>query len=349
MPRRRGKRRRQSQNTCCVNSSKRQLVSCCQRLADEESGELSSVPETPTVTPLEHLAQVLPPDLLTQLQTEPPHRWHTRSKCNVVLPTLSLDTPSFCIGRVSLFLSTGASLRELLCRVRLLDAKIHSQLYLNRGFLELLFDGGDGFYLPVSLSPPSFPILCLRSLGLYVVQLVLNLEEEASDGGGERGRESGEGGGHTSDSGLGDSHSSIELESGLQMFESGGSVGVGLEEEELPSAAALTGRKAIDGSLKELVEGKGCEGGSVEGENGEDGSAVIGKGGQLGSGEACDGGSVSVEVWVGGREICEPGDPNALPPHGTAFPRLIQLVEAFHPRPPDETANYKSARKLYSG
>ena len=336
MPRRRGKRRRQSQNACCDNSSKRQLVSCCQRLTGEESCEesceLPCVPETPTVTPLEHLAQVLPPELLTQLQTAPPHPWHTRSKCNAVLPTLSLDTPSFCIGRVYLSLRTGVSLRELLCRLRLLDAEFHSQLYLNDGFLELLFDGSESFHLPVSVSPPSFPIWCLRSSGLYVTQLVLNLEEEAND---EGERERGEGGSHTSDSGLGDS---------LQMFENGGSVGVGLnmEEEELPSAAT---RRAIDGSLEELVEGKCGGGGSVEGENGEDGSVVIGKGGQLGSGEAGDGGSVSVEVWVGGREICEPGDPNALPPHGN-IPRLIQLVKAFHPRPPDETANSKPARKF---
>ena len=399
MPRRRGKRRRYYRGP--GNLPKRPLVSCCQ--------ESDQPPETPSVTALEHLAQVMPPELLSQLQTQPPHRWYTRTKSNAILPSLSLDSPSFCIGRVTLFLDTGASLRDLLSCLRLLHPKVNYQLYLMTGFLELLFDESESFYLPVSVIPP-LPTGCLKSSGLYVTQLVMKTldEGEARGGRGEAGCSTEC---HTSDSGLGESDSGRDVEKDVHR---GGSVvgglgtgeeGVGLGDvrtgggvEELAAGVLTGGRENEEdcGRMEGLVEGEGCGGGSVNGGGGDGGSVVMGGGevnGEGGggvsvNGEGGDGGSVvtgggevngeggsvvigggevngegggggsvvmgggglfvggvSVEVWVGGGEVCEPGDPNALPPHGNV-PRLMILMKVVHPRPFEEITNSWPACKL---
>lgn len=362
MPRR-GRKRRLSQSVGCGSPSKRRPVSGYQKVSGEQIDQHGSVPgnaehlqelalakarekdqeDTPTITTLEYLARCMPPELLTLLQAEPPHPWQTRSTSNAIVPSLSLCCPSFCIGHLTLSLKNGGNLRGLLSHILL--PNLCSQLYLNDGFLEVLVDDSKSFSLPVSVSPQSFPLWCLRSSGPYVTQLVLKMGEVAGGGGegdmgGGRRSEKGEGyymECHISDSGVGDSDSSGNVE--LELDSTG--VGLSLREEV---SSGLTADEVTCGTVEVVGGGGGGVGGGgcVEGEGGRGGGVdeVSGGGGRevtdgnKSSRKGGNGGGVHVEVWVGEGEVCdyEPGNPNALPPRGN-IQRLVQLVESFHPRP----------------
>ena len=325
--------------------------------------------DTPAITTLEYLARFMPPELLTLLQAEPPHPWQTRSTSNAIVPSLSLCCPSFCIGHLTLSLKNGGSLRDLLSHMLL--PNLCSQLYLNDGFLEVLIDDSKSFSLPVSVSPQSFPLWSLRSSGPYVTQLVLKMGEVSGGGGKEGdmggGRRSEKGDGyymecHISDSGIGDSDSSgnVELDStgvGLSLRKE---VSSGLTTDEVTCGTVEGVGGGGDGhgdrgcsvggggggvggggcSVEGEGDGEGCRGGvgggggSVDGESGGGGREVTDGNKPPKITDGGNGGGVSVEVWVGGGEVCdyEPGNPNVLPPRGN-IQRLVQLVESFHPRP----------------
>ena len=345
MPGRRGRKRRRPQRADSGNlSKKREFVFVCGR-QEPPPGQLPSVPdnshqqvalveeeeemdEVPTSTLLDHLSQILPPELLASLQTDPPYPWLTRGVS--IFSSLSLDPPSFCVSRFSLSLITGASLSNLLSRVCLGDPDFLPRLTLyslpfpDDSVLEIWVRDGQSVYLRLTSSTPLTKWTSyLRSSAVYQTQLVLNLKEE------ERGRGEERGGKRdcairNSDSGLGDCDSGeVELD-----LASAGSLG-----EEL---ASLTERETQCVGVEVGGRVDGLQGGVSGGE----GSVVMGEGEGSGRGGRCEGGGVCVEVWVEG-EVCEARDPNALSPGGSSA-RLAELVEAFHPTPPVEVVHHST-------
>ena len=285
-----------------------------QTLAVASRGEEEANEEVPTVSLLDQLIQILPPQLGTAVNSNWPFLWPRYLKKSVpFLSSSSLLSPSFCIGRFSLSLMTSG-LRYLLSLVHLTEPQLKLSLLPygcdDWGYLELSREDGESVYILFTASPPfSEWCHCLKSTGVYRTQLVLKFgERERKCYNVEQSS--------TSDSGMGDSESGGD---GEMKSEANGTTtcGVGVDV----SLGGLSSDKRKEQAV--LVGGEG--GGGVNEQTGEVGS---GAGARVCEGDGdCE--SVCVDVWVGGG-VCVPSDPNSEPLGGN-MSKLTHLVRVLHP------------------
>ena len=315
MPGRRRRKRRQPQHEDCESLPKRQGAI----LTNEDTLE------TPQhVTLHEHLCLTLPRELSMYLKTVIPRR--SGKKVPLLTSFAAIpNTPSFCIGRLSL---TPAHVGALLSQIVATERNISTNLRLypcNSDYIEFC-DVSGSVYVPIHTTPHDLGSVLNTSSKWYSVRLVLcNTEREENEKVDLLSLNSG------LEQGMGDT--STEKGSGVGRREQGDGRceidrGGRLEEQLLASSSAvgLTGTQTESVQVKNCVQIEDC-GMRVE-ETGvrqeeEEGRGM--EGGESG-GVIRRNGCVECEVWVGGA-MCEPCDPNALPSGGN----LAEIVKMFHP------------------
>ena len=272
--------------------------------------------EAPSGTLYGHLKRALPTQLMRAVLAEGPFISFKNKPVPLSSTTDVLESPSFCIGRLSLSLANGASLKDLLSQVHSMEKDIRPNVMLCPywpGYLQLMCDYSSCVYLSIASSPPLFSSkyadcqhIKTSGSGPYRVQFVLAEGEREEDGG-------------MSAHPL---HSSGVGTSGVLEVHSRDETTVGSMREP----ETLT--QEVENDLQLL----GAEGGGVWGV----GEGVMGTGEEQTQGEGDGGlsdrgkGCVAVEVWVGGP-VCEPCHPSA-PPAGGGSAKLARLVNLFHPQ-----------------
>ena len=271
----------------------------CRQLALLTEEKLEKAP--PTVTLLKYLTPILPTELSKSLQTNLP-------QCPANIKTVPLYTssnclkpPSYCIGHLSIFsLADGASLKDLVSRVRSLEINICLNILLSSctlHYLELSCDEYDSIYLPISTDTTLFEKFgqfmkkeraysSVKTMRLFRIQLVIKQDEKESV----------------------------------------------LRERERERGTPTHDEKMV--GLKEMGASSLTENGIISaGDNGDSGCMSVEHGTSTHGGSAVEDmrrtGCVDVEVWVSGV-VCEPSNPNALPLGGNSA-TLVKIIELFHP------------------
>ena len=332
MPGRHGRKRRRPQRVDCESLSAKRFLMVSGRGEPSQAPQLiqqnqlrpspAKENEAPTSILAEMLASNLPPQLRGSVETSWPYPW---PRTSTIVPLVSSPTsPSFCIGRVSLSLATGASLRDLLSR--LLHTELLTSLSLvvpvpficHGCHLQLSNEENtERIYLPITTSPPPSKWgNGLRPSAVWCIQLVLHCLKQS-----ERGSEV-------------DRH--IKKASGerMKLLSNGGAM-----FENSSTSTGGTGLSSdADGHCGGLAEslGVGLMAGRHENRSLNDEDVTVGGGDDMES----EAGDVCVEVWLGGKVVSEEGDPNALPLWSNGnVARLTRLLEVFHPRPMTPRAN----------